>query len=214
MNRDRFKLIVVVFAVIFSLTLLRAWFQLFHFVTWHRVSLRYFIFGFLSFVPVWYLWMKKADFFTTFEHEFTHLIVGLFFLKKPAGFAVTEGQGGVTQLYGSNFVISLAPYFLPTLALLFLPLYFVMSLKFYKEYFFILGLLSSYHVFSTIDEFSYQQSDIYKHGNVFSTIFIIFGNLLFYGYLFAIAVGGFKMGWYFLKWGFFYSFKWFFHHIF
>ena len=82
-----------------------------------------FISGFLVFIPLWFIWMRKAHFFSTFEHELTHLIAGMIFFKKPEKFNVTASQGGNVSLHGNNFLITLAPYFLPTFSLLFLPVY-------------------------------------------------------------------------------------------
>lgn len=171
-------------------------------------SLRYFLYGFGAFIPLGVIWLRKAHFFSTFEHELTHLLVGLLFFKKPAGFAVSESQGGITSLYGGNFLIALAPYFLPTFAYILLPFYLIIDPRFHLFYFAVLGLLTSYHIFSTAQEFSYKQSDIIKSGKVFSTFFLIFTNILVYGFLIAFIIGGFKEGGLFLKTGFFESSSW------
>jgi hypothetical protein len=161
----------------------------------------YFGIGLVVFAPLWFIIFRKQYFYSTFEHELTHLLVGLLFFKKPAGFNVTEKDGGVVYLYGGNFLITLAPYFLPTITCLLLPVYLLLKPDFYNYYFLIIGYFTSYHIFSTIDEFSYRQPDIIKSGKIFSTIFLIFANIWMYGFLISFVAGGFAEGWIFIKHG-------------
>ena len=155
---------------------------------------QYFYMGMLAFIPFWFFWLKHNTFYSTFEHEWTHLIVGLLFLKKPAYFNVTGDKGGETGLYGMNFVILLAPYFLPTFTIFLIPLYIIISEKYLLYYFALLGFVTSYHILSTVDEFGYYQPDIYTSGKIFSTIFLIFSNLLVYGFILMFVNGGFSLG--------------------
>lgn len=152
-----------------------------------------FLIGIVVFIPLWIIVLRKRHFFSTFEHEFTHLLVGLLFFKKPDGFTATETEGGVTSMYGSNFLITLAPYFLPTFAYLILPLSFMLKASFMPYYFATLGFLTCYHLLSSIQEFGYYQSDITKTGKIFSTIFLFFANILSYGIILAFVLGGFKL---------------------
>jgi hypothetical protein len=167
----------------------------------HSDRLQYFIGGFVAFIPFWFMWLKNVTFYSTFEHEFTHLIVGLLFFKKPVHFEVTRHEGGLTGMYGGNFIITLAPYFLPTFGLLLMPLYLVISDEFQLYFLAIFGIIISYHIFSTIEEFSFQQPDIYSTGKVFSIIFLIFTNIFFYGYIIMFIEGGFSFGGDFLRQG-------------
>ena len=207
-NMRTIKILVIILSILLTIGFGISMVHILALFNWHHKLLRYFIYGFAAFIPLWFLLLKSARFFSTFEHEFTHLIVGLLFLKKPAGFQVTEYNGGVTQLYGGNFLITLAPYFLPTLSFLLLPLYFVTTYSIHPYFFLLLGLFTSYHVLSTIQEFSYEQTDITKNGKAFSTIFLIFANLFCYGYIIAIVIGGFHLGWVFIKNGVFHSYNW------
>ena len=85
----------------------------------NQPTIRYFLAGFGVFIPFWFIWFKNKNFYSTFEHELTHLLVGLLFFKKPAHFTVTRDSGGETGLYGGNFLITLAPYFLPNMWVMF-----------------------------------------------------------------------------------------------
>ncbi|MEA2097151.1 MAG: hypothetical protein U9P73_10730 [Candidatus Cloacimonadota bacterium] len=171
-------------------------------------SLKFFLIGFGVFLPLWFGWFKRNHFFSTFEHELTHLLVGLLFFKKISRFHATDNEGGHIALHGSNFLITLAPYFLPTFAMLLLPLYLIINAEFYKYFYAVLGLLTSYHVFSTLQEFGFHQTDITKTGKVFSCIFLVFANIISYGFIVTFVLGGFNYGWLFLKNGFFASYEW------
>ena len=166
-----------------------------------KPEFNYFLYGFFLFIPFWFLWLKRNHFYSTFEHEMTHLIVGLIFFKKPSHFTATHDSGGETGLYGNNFIITLAPYFLPTINLLLLIIYAVINEKFILPFFVIFGFFASYHIFSTINEFSYSQPDIYTTGKLFSTIFIIFANIVTCGFIIFFVLGGFSGATFFLKQG-------------
>lgn len=168
-----------------------------------------FISGFLVFIPLWFVWMKKAHFFSTFEHELTHLLVGLIFLKKPESFKVTEREGGSVYLHGHNFLIALAPYFLPTFSILFLPMYYIINSDFHIFFFIILGFLTSYHFFSTKQDLHYKQPDIIRSGKIFSTFFLVFANIFFCGFIIAFIIGKFNRSWVFIKMGFIQSVNFF-----
>ena len=167
-------------------------------IDYHTSRFYYFIIGAMAFIPIWYLWLKKVSFYSTFEHELTHLLVGLIFFKKPTHFWVSRQDGGQTGYIShsdsNNFLISLAPYFLPTFAIIILPLYIVISSQYQLGFLSVFGFFVSYHILSTIQEFSYEQPDIYTTGKLFSTIFLIFANLLFYGYIYMFIEGGFSLG--------------------
>jgi len=187
------KVIVAVLSIIFAVSYGFSLFRICQNFDLSQMSVRFFGYGFIPYAIVWFLFLRKQYFFSTFEHEFTHLIVGLLFLKKPAGFHATESEGGSTVLYGSNFLITLAPYFLPTLVYLSFPLYLVLNIQFYKYYFILFGILTAYHLLSTWQEFSYRQPDIIKSGKFFSTIFLIFANIFCYGIIIAFVLGRFNL---------------------
>jgi len=74
---------------------------------------------------VFYLIVRRSrivQVFETFEHELTHAIVALLFLRRIRNFTVTPDEGGSVQHtggFGGSFgdeMIGLAPYYLPTFA--------------------------------------------------------------------------------------------------
>ena len=157
--------------------------------------------GFAIFIPLWFALLRKAAFFSTFEHELTHLIVGILFLKKPAGFSANDKGSGTTVLHGSNFIITLSPYFLPTFTLILCPAYFVIRPAYHPYYYSVLGFITSYHILSTVDELSLGQPDIRESGRIFSIVFLMFANLFIYGSLLSLLAGGIPEAWLFLKSG-------------
>ncbi len=203
-----FKLIIIILSIIFAIGYGITLFHTAKEVDINQPSDKFFLIGFAAYIPLWFLWLKRKHFYSTFEHELTHLIVGLLFFKKPAYFTATDGEGGVTGMYGNNFIITLAPYFLPTFVYLLLPLYLVLDHRYYQYYFAVLGVLTSYHVFSTWQEFGFHQTDITKSGKTFSCIFLTFANIFVYGILISFVIGGFKYSWFFIKNGFFASYEW------
>lgn len=166
-------------------------------------SLQLFLLGFGIFIPVWFIWVRHSDFLNTFEHEVTHMLVGLLMLKRPRKLHVTHGAGGHVLIQGSNnFIITLAPYFLPTFSYLLLFIYPLLA-DIYRPHFYVtLGLTTSYHVFSTWQETSLVQTDIHANGVVFSLMFIIAANIIAYGFLLAFILGGWHAGGSFLLEGF------------
>ena len=183
--------------------------------TWHEIGvflsninrpiIRLFVDGFLLGLVILPLIYRKISFFTIFEHELTHMLVALMFFKKPRAFLVVEDLGGVVQMTKpgtSDFIIALAPYFLPTLTLLILPIYAIASPKFKVYIGLLLGFSLAYHLLSNMMEFSYRQPDIKQMGYFFSTAMFIFGNIFFTGLILALIDGGFHEILAYLKLGF------------
>ena len=195
------KTIIGILSVILTIGYLLSGVQLVGDISWSGTGVSWFFIGMAVFTAIWFLFLRKLHFFSTFEHEFTHLLVGLIFLKKPSRFVATETSGGVTSMFAGNFLITLAPYFLPTFVFLILPLYFVLKLEVLPYYYGFIGFLTAYHILSTIREFCYDQPDIQKSGKLFSTVFLIFSNLVCYGIILAFVSGGFKLAGSFLAGG-------------
>jgi hypothetical protein len=187
------KLIVVILSMILAVSYGFSLFLICRSGNLQQTSVRFFAFGFIPYTLAWLVILRRRYFFSTFEHELTHLIVGLIFFKKPVGFHATEGEGGSTVLYGGNFIITLAPYFLPTLVFFILPVYLILDPQFHKYYFILFGILTAYHFLSTWQEFSYRQPDIIKSGKIFSTVFLIFANIFCYGIIITFVLGGFEL---------------------
>jgi hypothetical protein len=164
-----------------------------------------FAIGAAACVPLWIAARRVGglaaplEFFMTLEHELTHLIVGLLFLKRPHSLRASATGHGEVVLYGDNFVILLAPYFLPTISLALMPLPLVLRGELLAGYFALLGLTVGYHVLSTVHELSPRQTDIARSGFAFSALFLPVANLVCYCSLVAFAVDGYPGAWRFLR---------------
>lgn len=168
---------------------------------WETARMAWFAGGVAVMLPLWLLVFRRAGFFSTFEHELTHLLVGLLFLKKPHSFNVHHQSGGHVQMYGGNFLITLAPYFLPTLVLIQLPFFLLLRPEFYPAFFGVMGLLTGFTVFSGIQEFHLKQPDIRQSGIIFSIVVILFGNVFFLGGILVFVLEGFPGWWAFIRGG-------------
>jgi hypothetical protein len=160
---------------------------------------RLFFYGFAAGFAFWIFLGRFLRFFQNFEHELTHLLVGLLFFKRPRAIFASEDEGGLVSLYGGNFIITLAPYFLPTFSLLILPFFLLFQATYHSYLYVILGFLTGYHVISTFEEFNFRQPDIQVSGRLFSIVFCLLGNIVMLGFVFAFAKDGFPAGWEFLK---------------
>jgi hypothetical protein len=148
--------------------------------------------GAAAFFLIWYPLRRRLQFFLTLEHEATHLLTGLFFLKWPRRLHVHETEGGFVETYGSNFVVSLTPYFVPTPALLLLAVGLAVDRRHTLSFMVLYGASLSYHVISTFRETHMQQPDVRRWGTAFSLLIIIAGNILIFGMCLAFINGGYS----------------------
>lgn len=128
----------------------------------------------------------------------THVIVGLLFCKRPLSLRATAREGGEVILTGGNMWITLAPYFLPTLTLLLLPVHLVLPRYYEPVFLAVLGATVAYHILSTWSEVGVMQSDFRKAGVWQSLWLLPVANLVMYGSVVAYAVGdtgGFSHFW-------------------
>jgi hypothetical protein len=157
-------------------------------------SLLPFAVGGLSFALVWRRWLgigRLGAFVVTLEHEATHAIFALLTGHRIVGFRASLSRGGAVRFAGKgNWIITAAPYFFPTAAIiLFLLAYFLpfASLPWQS---FMLGVALAYHVISTRRETHRDQSDLKALGTTFCWMFLPAANLAVVGLLVSFAHGG------------------------
>jgi len=159
-----------------------------------------------------YFLVRKLPIISTFEHEFTHAIVALLFLRKVSKFIVTNGAGGSVShsgKFGGKFGdlnITLAPYFLPTFTFIFILLRPIIPIEHIAWFDVLIGFSFGYHLFSTINEIrinwtkvafvgaksdSLTKSDIGKAGYIFSFIYILTLTTLIHGIIIWVWVDGY-----------------------
>jgi hypothetical protein len=169
----------------------KAFYEVFANRPWPAARVWPFLLGFASFAVFWLVFKRFLQPLCTFEHELTHLIVGLLFFKRPKSFSVTLSRGGSVELYGGqNFLVTLAPYFLPTVCYLLLPVAWFVPKETLPLFFGILGGSAAFHLLSGWQEFHFGQSDLHEAGLVFSLLFLPVANLIFFGAVLSLIIGG------------------------
>lgn len=131
----------------------------------------------------------------TLEHELTHLLIGLLFLKIPVGIRVSAHAGGEVRQIGlgttGQIWVTLAPYFFPTVSLAVLIIAYFANLN-ALLLLGVLGWTTVFHLVSNWGETSFRQPDLQKAG-VFKTVLILpVMNLICYGAILAFVAGGGK----------------------
>jgi hypothetical protein len=141
-------------------------------------------------MALWLLLGRFLRFFHVFEHEVTHLVTGLVFFIQPRQLVASE-SGGRMEMYGNNFIVSLAPYFVPLLSLVLMAIMPLLDSAVSLYACAVLGLVTGYHVITNLQEFSLQQPDIRNHGRAFSTLICLWGNIVALG----VVIGFFQRAW-------------------
>jgi len=162
---------------------------------------RWFAFGAgaLIFLPCLFLAKRLFPsvwaYLETLEHELTHLLIGLLFLKIPVGIRVSAHEGGEVRQIGLGTTgqtwVSLAPYFFPTVSLAVLIVAYFFSLNTV----YLLGLLgwtTLFHLVSNWGETSFRQPDLQKAGILKTILILPVMNLICYGSILAFVGGGGK----------------------
>ena len=133
---------------------------------------------------------RFGNYLATFEHELTHAIVAIVTVHKVTEFKVTRREGGHIRTIGCNWVISLAPYFLPTLTILLMVAFHFLPVAYLRWADLALGATVAYHVLSTLAELHPAQPDFRIAGIPQSIMFIPTANLMMYGIVLSFAYHG------------------------
>ena len=90
----------------------------------------------------------------------------------------------------ANWLLSIAPYFFPTLT--FLTLLFLGISGYSENYisFIVVGATLAYHVTSTFQETHHAQTDLQEVGFVFSILFLPTANLICYSVVLVVLIEG------------------------
>lgn len=129
----------------------------------------------------------------TLEHELTHLLIGLLFLKIPTGIRVSAHEGGEVRQIGLGTTgqvwVTLAPYFFPTLSIA------VLIIAYFADFdaLLLLGILgwsTSFHLITNWSETSFRQPDLQKAGILKTILILPVMNLISYGAVLAFVANG------------------------
>lgn len=152
--------------------------------------------AFISGSAFYLLWhrIRPPEFLYTFTHEFTHLIFALLCGKQVSRFVVTQ-KGGQVSMSGTNFLITLAPYFFPLHTVLVLAAGAVLewgieSSRFRPAVAFLTGLTLVFHFTMTFRTLASSQPDIDRGGKIFSWSVVYLFGILFAGTSIFLSTGG------------------------
>ncbi len=131
----------------------------------------------------------------TLEHELTHLLIGLLFLKIPTGIRVSAHEGGEVRQIGFGTTgqvwVTLAPYFFPTISIAVLILAYIAELN-TLLLLGILGWTTAFHLVTNWSETSFRQPDLQKAGILKTILILPIMNLICYGAVLAFVADGSK----------------------
>jgi hypothetical protein len=154
------------------------------------------------FLILWTFYLsRRENFWSVVEHEFTHALFALIFLKRVRTLSANRNRGGLVQVEGGNWVIALAPYFFPLLSL------FIILIKpiIFSSHQWILNLLLGFslmfHYVYLFGEFHPSQPDLRESGLVFAIIIILFFNIFFIGLSISSLSGQWAELWDFINRG-------------
>lgn len=158
------------------------------------LSLVPFAVGGFGFIAIWRRWLaasRLGSLLITLEHELTHALFAFLTGHSILSFRATLGRGAEVRFSGKgNWLITAAPYFFPTAAiLLFLLAYFFPfgSLPWQSL---MLGVALAYHLISTRREIYCDRIDMKLLGPLFCWTFLPAANLAVLGVLVSFAHSG------------------------
>jgi len=156
-----------------------------------------FLGGVVLYVLLWRIYRRRPVFgslFSTFEHELTHAVFAWMTWHKVVGLRATWRRGGNVTIVGKgNWLITVAPYFFPTLCVLLGLLLALVPAERLLWVNALLGATLAYHVISTRRETHPGQPDLRKVGLPFAWMFLPAANLIALGGVLAFSHGG--LGW-------------------
>lgn len=155
--------------------------------------------GFGAALAGWILFgrLRIVRFWCTMEHELTHALfawltfVRVLELRSTDGTLESEDNSeGHVRLAGSNWLITISPYFFPTASAALLVATWALASQPTQLARVLLGAATAYSAASTWQETHRHQADLRRVGFLFSWIFLPGANLLCYGMLLANELGG------------------------
>ena len=139
---------------------------------------------------------SKAERFLTFEHELAHAIFCFLTFKSNISIDMNPPEEGVAGMCrysgGSNWLITLAPYFFPTLTVFISCLYLLPFPFIFPLLDVCVGYSIAYHLKTNYVEFSNailskrETSDLVKVGKLYSCIIIPIFNLIVFSIIFGV----------------------------
>ena len=141
---------------------------------------------------------RFVSFWSTMEHEMTHAVFAWLTLVPVHELRTTDGSRsahddrslGHVHLGGSNWLITISPYFFPTAAVAILAATWLLAAQPSGLARGLLGVATAYSLCSTWRETHRHQTDLHECGFIFAWLLLPGANLCCYGCLLAYEVGG------------------------
>lgn len=141
----------------------------------------------------WTIRRWRTTLLSTFEHEFTHALFAILTLHRVTELKATWRSGGHVRIIGrGNWLITVSPYFFPTVCFILIPLFRLLTIVPANIADGIVGAAFTYHITSTMRETHGGQTDLKLVGYLFSTMFLPTAILISHGTVLAFAWGGVK----------------------
>lgn len=159
----------------------------------HPLPLLPFLCGFFFYGFAWWAFFRRwrLTFFLTLEHELTHALFAIATFHRVTGMRATLFRGGHVRFVGTgNWLITVAPYFFPTLSLLLLVPALILPGFLANAANFLIGGSVAYHLTSTLHETHPGQTDLQQTGMLFCLFFLPSANLVMFGILLGYVSGG------------------------
>ena len=147
--------------------------------------------GFYLLIWYWTIRRWRTTLLSTFEHEFTHALFAILTLHRVTELRATWSRGGHVRIIGlGNWLITVAPYFFPTVCFFLIPLFRLLTIVPANIADGIVGAAFIYHITSTMRETHGGQTDLKLVGYLFSTMFLPTAVLVSHGTVLAFAWSG------------------------
>ncbi len=147
-----------------------------------------------SYWLAWRLLLRRpllGSFLPTLEHELTHALFALVTFHPITAVKATWRGDGVMRYVGEgNWLITIAPYFFPTLSVLLMLVLGLLPGSWQRGANVLLGVTVAYHFISTWRETHVDQPDLRKVRFPFAIAFLPSANLASLGAVLAFAHGG------------------------
>ena len=193
------KFIIGVLALPVACAVTKAFYDNFILIAEAAKNLHYFIWGIVIYSVLHLLFYKPAYLYVL-GHEAVHAGIAWIFGGKIKSFKVSE-EGGSVGTDKSNFIIELAPYFVPIYTIIVTLIYFVVSRSYPIQggtFIFLIGFTLAFHIVSTVEAMKIQQPDIIKSGYMFSIVIVYIINLTVVSLVFGLTFDGFSIKKFFL----------------
>lgn len=153
----------------------------------------WFTYGFLFYILIYILILQYViAFIETLEHELGHTIVALLFLKDIQEVLVRPEKGKVRFKDHSNFLITLAPYYLPlyTIPLVIIHPFIFHPIRIIID--FLIGFTLAFHFVALRKEFRRDQTDIESTGFIFALCVVCILNTIFLVIILSVVSGNYS----------------------